>query len=120
MIANPLQRRGYKKFLDIDDLFGEVGYHTLGRNSCRPSFDVCIWATIRAKARRPSFLKAYAKVSCRLVANQDHHKVSQAFIDYIESIARSTSASRSRLCTAAKPTSAPSTCPPIRQPKRLS
>ena len=31
--------------------------------------------------------KAYAKVSCRLVANQDHHKVSQAFIDYIESIA---------------------------------
>ena len=31
--------------------------------------------------------KKFLEVSCRLVANQDHHQVSQAFIDYIKSIA---------------------------------
>ena len=57
MIAKiPFSEEEYKKFLDIDDLFGEVGYHTLERNSCRPSFDVCgIWGGYQAKARRPSF-----------------------------------------------------------------
>ena len=30
--------------------------------------------------------KAYAKVSCRLVANQNHEKISKAFVDYISSI----------------------------------
>ena len=90
MIAKiPFSEEEYKKFLDVDDLFGEVGYHTLERNSCRPSFDVCgIWGGYQgegAKTVLPS--KAYAKVSCRLVANQDHHTVSEAFIKYIEQIA---------------------------------
>ncbi|MBR3633351.1 MAG: M20/M25/M40 family metallo-hydrolase, partial [Bacteroidaceae bacterium] len=31
--------------------------------------------------------KAYAKVSCRLVANQDHAKISQLFIDYVKACA---------------------------------
>ena len=34
--------------------------------------------------------KAYAKVSCRLVPHQDHHKISQMFADYILSIAPDT------------------------------
>ena len=90
MIAQiPFDEEQYKKFLDVDALFGEKGYHTLERNSCRPSFDVCgIWGGYQGEGSKtvlPS--KAYAKVSCRLVANQDHHQVSQAFIDYIKSIA---------------------------------
>ena len=73
----------------MQDLFGEEGYSTLERNSCRPSFDICgIWGGYTGEGSKtvlPS--KAYAKVSCRLVANQDHHKISQAFVDYIQSIA---------------------------------
>lgn len=34
--------------------------------------------------------KAYAKVSCRLVAHQDHHKISQMFADYILQMAPDT------------------------------
>ena len=90
MIASiPFNEEKYKKAIDVEELFGEKGYSTLERNSCRPSFDVCgIWGGYTgegAKTVLPS--KAYAKVSCRLVANQDHHKISEMFATYIQSIA---------------------------------
>lgn len=90
MIAQiPFSEEKYKKAIDVDALFGEEGYSTLERNSCRPSFDVCgIWGGYigeGAKTVLPS--KAYAKVSTRLVANQDHAKISQLFIDYVQRIA---------------------------------
>ncbi len=89
MIAQvPFSEEVYCKAIDVDAVWGEEGYSTLERNSCRPSFDVCgIWGGYTGEGSKtvlPS--KAYAKVSCRLVASQDHHKISQAFIDYIKSI----------------------------------
>lgn len=89
MIAQvPFLEEAYCKAIDVDAVWGEEGYSTLERNSCRPSFDVCgIWGGYTGEGSKtvlPS--KAYAKVSCRLVASQDHHKISQAFIDYIKSI----------------------------------
>lgn len=89
MIAKvPFSEEAYCKAIDVDAVWGEEGYSTLERNSCRPSFDVCgIWGGYTGEGSKtvlPS--KAYAKVSCRLVASQDHHKISQAFIDYIKSI----------------------------------
>ena len=47
-------------------------------------------AAIRAKVLKPYCLQAYAKVSCRLVPHQDHHKISQLFADYIMAIAPDT------------------------------
>lgn len=90
MIAKvPFSEEAYCQAIDVDAVWGEEGYSTLERNSCRPSFDVCgIWGGYTGEGSKtvlPS--KAYAKVSCRLVASQDHHKISQAFIDYIKSIA---------------------------------
>lgn len=90
MIASiPFDEEKYKAAIDVRALWGEEGYGTLERNSCRPSFDVCgIWGGYQgegAKTVLPS--KAYAKVSCRLVAAQDHERISRAFIDYINSIA---------------------------------
>ena len=90
MIAQiPFSELAYREAIDVDAIFGEEGYSTLERNSCRPSFDICgIWGGYTGEGSKtvlPS--KAYAKVSCRLVANQDHEKVSQAFIDYMQSIA---------------------------------
>ena len=88
MIAQiPFDEDKYKAAIGVKALKGEVGYSTLERNSCRPSFDICgIWGGYTgegAKTVLPS--KAYAKVSCRLVANQDHEKISQQFVDYITS-----------------------------------
>ncbi|MBQ7631900.1 MAG: dipeptidase [Paludibacteraceae bacterium] len=90
MIARiPFSQEAYNKAIDIDEAVGEQGYSTLERNSCRPSFDVCgIWGGYTGEGSKtvlPS--KAFAKVSCRLVANQDHEKISQAFVDYIQTLA---------------------------------
>nr|WP_239059516.1 dipeptidase [Bacteroides sp. 224] len=89
MIASiPFNEEKYKASIGVKELFGEKGYSTLERNSCRPSFDVCgIWGGYTGEGSKtvlPS--KAYAKVSCRLVPHQEHHKISQMFIDYIASI----------------------------------
>lgn len=92
MIASiPFDEEAYKRAIDVDALRGEAGYATLERNSCRPSFDVCgIWGGYTgegAKTVLPS--KAYAKLSCRLVAYQSHEKISQLFVDYFTAIAPS-------------------------------
>lgn len=93
MIAHiPFDEEKYKAAIGVRELFGEKGYSTLERNSCRPSFDICgIWGGYTGEGSKtvlPS--KAYAKVSCRLVPHQDHHKISQLFADYIQSIAPTT------------------------------
>lgn len=90
MIASiPFDEEAYKRAIEVNALRGEKGYATLERNSCRPSFDVCgIWGGYTgegAKTVLPS--KAYAKLSCRLVAHQSHEKISQLFADYFASIA---------------------------------
>lgn len=90
MLASiPFDEEKYKAAIDVNALRGEKGYSTLERNSCRPSFDVCgIWGGYTGEGSKtvlPS--KAYAKMSCRLVAHQDHAKISQMFVDYFTSLA---------------------------------
>lgn len=90
MIAQiPFDEAKYKAAIGVDELFGEKGYSTLERNSCRPSFDICgIWGGYTEEGSKtvlPS--KAYAKVSCRLVPHQDHSKISKLFEDYIANVA---------------------------------
>ncbi|HDO27107.1 MAG TPA: dipeptidase [Bacteroidetes bacterium] len=85
----PFDIEEYKKAIDVDELWGEKGYTTIERTGIRPSFDVCgIWGGYTgegAKTVLPS--KAYAKISSRLVPNQDHGKISKMFEDYFISIA---------------------------------
>ena len=93
MIASiPFDEEKYKQTIGVKQLFGEKGYSTLERNSCRPSFDICgIWGGYTgdgSKTVLPS--KAFAKVSCRLVANQDHEVISRLFAEYIHSLAPDT------------------------------
>lgn len=85
----PFDEEKYKQSIGVNAVFGEKGYSTLERNSCRPCFDMCgIWGGYTGEGSKtvlPS--KAYAKVSCRLVPHQDHMKISEMFEDYIASIA---------------------------------
>lgn len=90
MIAQvPFDEARYKAAIGVEALFGEKGYSTLERNSCRPSFDICgIWGGYTEEGSKtvlPS--KASAKVSCRLVAHQDHTKISQLFEAYMAKVA---------------------------------
>jgi acetylornithine deacetylase/succinyl-diaminopimelate desuccinylase-like protein len=85
----PFDEQAYMKALDVSQLSGEEGYSTMERTGIRPSFDVCgIWGGYTgegAKTVLPS--KAYAKISARLVPNQQHHKIEKLFKDHLESIA---------------------------------
>ena len=90
MIAQlPFDDEKYRKAIDVDALLGEKGYSTIERNGCRPCFDICgIWGGYTGEGSKtvlPS--KAYAKVSCRLVPNQEHKKISKLFEEYIASVA---------------------------------
>ena len=85
----PFDEKEYREFLKIDAVKGEKGYTTLERTGIRPSLDVNgIWGGYTgegAKTVIPS--KAHAKISMRLVPNQDCHRIAELFIKHIESIA---------------------------------
>lgn len=89
MAQAPFNEEAYKKELDIKAVHGEKGYTTKERTGIRPCLDICgIWGGHTGEGSKtvlPS--KAYAKISTRLVANQDFHKISDLFQQYFESIA---------------------------------
>lgn len=89
MAKAPFDLEGYKKDLAIDDIHGENGYSTIERTGIRPTLDVNgIWGGYigeGAKTVLPS--KAFAKISMRLVPNQNSHEISQLFQKHFESIA---------------------------------
>jgi acetylornithine deacetylase/succinyl-diaminopimelate desuccinylase-like protein len=75
--------------LDVDALAGEKGYTALEQLGIRPTLDVNgIWGGYTgegAKTVLPS--KASAKISMRLVPNQNSKEITQLFIDHFRSIA---------------------------------
>lgn len=85
----PFDEKAYMKDLKIAEVRGEKGYTTLERTSIRPSLDVNgIWGGYTgegAKTVLPS--KAFAKISMRLVPNQDSDKVFRQFKKHFEAIA---------------------------------
>lgn len=89
MAEAPFDLEQYKKSIAIKDIYGEKGYTTNERNSIRPTLDINgIWGGYTgegAKTVIPS--KAYAKISMRLVPNQDWREITQLFQTHFESIA---------------------------------
>lgn len=89
MAKAPFSEEEYKKKLDIKDVYGEAGYTTTERASIRPTLDVNgIWGGYigeGAKTVLPS--KAFAKISMRLVPNQDWKEITELFKKHFESIA---------------------------------
>ena len=89
MAKAPFSLDSYKNALAIADVYGESGYVTNERNSIRPTLDVNgIWGGYTgegAKTVIPS--KAYAKISMRLVPNQEWEEITALFTKHFESIA---------------------------------
>ena len=84
----PFDEAEYKADLGVVDLFGEEGYTTLERTWARPTLDVngltCGYQGEGAKTVLPA--KASAKVSMRLVPNQDPEKIGQLFVEYVRTL----------------------------------
>ena len=85
----PFDENEYKQDLNVDELWGEQGYTTIERTGIRPTLEVNgIWGGYigeGAKTVLPS--KANAKISMRLVPNQQSDKITSLFKAYFESIA---------------------------------
>jgi len=85
----PFDDKEYAEGLEVDALAGEKGYTTLERLWSRPTLDCNgIWGGFTgegAKTVLPS--KASAKISMRLVPNQDPDKIEKLFINFVKKIA---------------------------------
>lgn len=85
----PYSEEEYMKDLEVNELWGEQGYTTIERTGIRPTLEVNgIWGGYigeGAKTVLPS--RASAKISMRLVPNQQSDKITELFKAHFESIA---------------------------------
>lgn len=85
----PFDLNAYKQSIGIEQIHGEEGYTTIERTGIRPTLDICgIWGGHTGEGTKtviPS--KAYAKISMRLVPNQDPEKIAELFTQHFLSIA---------------------------------
>lgn len=89
MAKAPFSLENYKKALNIEAVYGESGYVTNERNSIRPTLDVNgIWGGYQGEGAKTVIAsKAFAKISMRLVPNQDWQEITELFTRHFLSIA---------------------------------
>jgi len=89
MAKAPFSEKAYCKALDINSTHGENGYSTMERGSIRPTLDVNgIWGGYTGEGAKTVIAsKAYAKISMRLVPDQDPDEITSLFQTHFEKIA---------------------------------
>lgn len=84
----PFDEENYKSNLGIKHLYGEKGYSPIERTGIRPTLDICgIWGGYNGEGSKtvlPS--KAFAKLSTRLVPNQDYNEIMEMVSRHLISI----------------------------------
>ncbi len=106
MIAKTdLSEAQYMQSTGVPAVWGDAAYNIRERISARPTLDVnglwSGWSGPGPKTIVPA--KAGCKLSCRLVGNQDPHKIFELLKSYIESLAPPTVTVEVRLLTTGKP-----------------
>jgi len=89
MAKRPFDREKFMKSVGVNDLNGEKGYSDTERIGIRPTLDINgIWGGFTGKGTKtilPS--KAFAKISMRLVPDQNSEKIASLFEKHLFSIA---------------------------------
>jgi acetylornithine deacetylase/succinyl-diaminopimelate desuccinylase-like protein len=89
MSLAPFDEKEFKADLGIKELWGEKGFTTNERTGIRPTLEVNgIWGGYTgegAKTVLPS--KAYAKISARLVPDQNSDKITELLLNHLKAIA---------------------------------
>ena len=84
----PFEIKEFKSHIDIGDVFGEDGYTTIERIGIRPTLDINgIWGGYTKEGSKtvlPS--KAFAKISMRLVSNQNSSEITKLFTSHVKSL----------------------------------
>jgi acetylornithine deacetylase/succinyl-diaminopimelate desuccinylase-like protein len=89
MAELPFDDETYRAGIPVPELVGETGYSTLERKGSRPTLDVNgIWGGFQGEGSKTIIpAHAHAKVSCRLVADQDPETVFRQLRDYVAQVA---------------------------------
>lgn len=84
----PFDEDEFKESLKLKNVDGEKGYSTHERATARPSLDVNgLWSGYQGEGAKTVLpAKAGAKVSMRLVPNQDPNKIAKLFKEYVKSL----------------------------------
>ena len=87
--ALPFDEDAYRDQLELPALAGEVGFTTLERRGARPTLDVNgIWGGFQGEGSKTIIpAHAHAKISCRLVADQDPDRIFELLQAYIAEVA---------------------------------
>jgi acetylornithine deacetylase/succinyl-diaminopimelate desuccinylase-like protein len=87
--ALPFDESAYRATIGVPALVGEAGYPTLERRATRPTLDVNgIWGGFQGEGTKTIIpARAHAKVSCRLVVDQDPDVIFAALQKYVAEIA---------------------------------
>jgi acetylornithine deacetylase/succinyl-diaminopimelate desuccinylase-like protein len=85
----PFDEEAYRAGLEVDRLVGETGYTTLERRGARPTLDVNgMWAGFQGDGSKTIIPgEAHAKVSCRLVVDQDPERIFESLKAFVTEIA---------------------------------
>ncbi len=83
--AVPNDEEGYRQQLGIPEFFGEPGYTTRERNWIRPTLELNgMWGGFQGEGTKtviPS--SAHAKITCRLVANQNPARIAEQIVAHV-------------------------------------
>jgi acetylornithine deacetylase/succinyl-diaminopimelate desuccinylase-like protein len=87
----PFDEAAYLDRLGLPELHGEAGYSTLERRGTRPTLDVNgIWGGFQGDGSKTIIpAHAHAKISCRLVSDQDPDRIFATFRHHVLAIAPS-------------------------------
>ena len=89
LAALPFEEEAYRDGLGVPALAGESGWTTLERRGARPTLDVNgIWGGFQGEGSKTIIPgRAHAKVTCRLVADQDPERIFDLLRDHVLRIA---------------------------------
>jgi acetylornithine deacetylase/succinyl-diaminopimelate desuccinylase-like protein len=85
----PFDEKEYKEDLGVNERWGEKGYSTHECTGIRPTLELNgIWGGYTGEGSKTVLpAKAFAKISCRLVPNQHHEKITELVINHLKKIA---------------------------------
>ncbi|HET8786415.1 MAG TPA: dipeptidase [Candidatus Limnocylindrales bacterium] len=116
LAALPFDEDAFRAETGVSTLVGEVGYTTLERKSIRPTFEVNgIWGGFQGEGQKTIIpAEAHAKVSARLVADQEPLDVFEKLKAFVEEIAPPGVDVTVRLLSTGRPSKTPIDHPLVR------
>ena len=89
LAKTPFDEAAYRDSLNIPETFGETGFSTLERIGIRPTLEINgIWGGYQGEGSKTIVpASAHAKITCRLVPNQDPDDIVAKIKSYIQQIA---------------------------------